>query len=417
MKTNPPPAAGGVDLLPWVDPLKDGLSGTWRFRKGALVAESADLARLQLPYRAPEEYDLLVIFSRQRGSGAVQQFFPWVGKPAVWRLGPYDGLLGQRPPARSKDAPPVKKLSSPLRPNQQYTLRLEIRKSGVKVELDGEAVFEFSGGEEAGPASQHLLPEPAALGLGAETGTVTFHRLAVREAGGAGRLLRERNFARPGAADEEWRQGMAALPGEEAFKYVLLKLMELNPTWDGQGAAPAVRDGRVIGAEFLDRRLSDLSPAGALQDLQILSVGGASADSQLSDLTFLRGLPLQRLRVERAQVTDLSPLKGLPLTELYLSRIPAGDFSPLQGLRLAKLHLPATKPNSLSMLKGMPLQELNLLGTPVPESEYPILKTLPLKSLWISPQSRLAEALKALPGLEQINDAPAAEFFRRYSRP
>lgn len=97
---------------------------------------------------------------------------------------------------------------------------------------------------------------------------------------------------------------------------------------------------------------------------------------------------ITKVYLERTRVTDISPLKGLPLEELYLSYTNVKDLSPLTGMPLNKLNvmdtrvtdisvvqtmdadgltlwLNDTKVKDLSPLKGKSLESLDLTGTPV----------------------------------------------------
>ena len=46
-------------------------------------------------------------------------------------------------------------------------------------------------------------------------------------------------------------------------------------------------------------------------------------NTQVTDLSPLKGLPLTVLGLRNTQVTDLSPLEGMPLEVLYLDNTPA----------------------------------------------------------------------------------------------
>jgi internalin A len=60
-------------------------------------------------------------------------------------------------------------------------------------------------------------------------------------------------------------------------------------------------------------------------------------NSQVADLSPLRGMPLTTLMFQVTKVADLSPLKGMPLEELYCDRTLIKDLSPLAGMKLKKL--------------------------------------------------------------------------------
>jgi hypothetical protein len=101
-------------------------------------------------------------------------------------------------------------------------------------------------------------------------------------------------------------------------------------------------------------------------------------------------MPLKRLTVPFTRVSDLSPLKGAPLEVLWLFWAPVTDLSPLKGMRLKQVGLTDSQVTDLSPLKGMPLTHLWLTFRP----------------------ERDAEIVRSFTTLQMINDKPAAEFWK-----
>jgi serine/threonine-protein kinase len=60
----------GTDLLRLVDPTRDSVEGAWSFEEGALVSPLARLARVQIPYAPPPEYDLVLTVARRNGESS-----------------------------------------------------------------------------------------------------------------------------------------------------------------------------------------------------------------------------------------------------------------------------------------------------------------------------------------------------------
>jgi hypothetical protein len=56
-----PPTYPSVDLLKLVDVQKDYVQGRWQFIDGKLVSPPVFMARVEIPYAPPEEYDLTVV--------------------------------------------------------------------------------------------------------------------------------------------------------------------------------------------------------------------------------------------------------------------------------------------------------------------------------------------------------------------
>jgi hypothetical protein len=56
-----PPVRPSVDLLKLIDLQQDTVQGRWQFIDGKLVSPAVFMARLEIPYSPPEEYDLVVV--------------------------------------------------------------------------------------------------------------------------------------------------------------------------------------------------------------------------------------------------------------------------------------------------------------------------------------------------------------------
>jgi Leucine-rich repeat (LRR) protein len=104
-------------------------------------------------------------------------------------------------------------------------------------------------------------------------------------------------------------------------------------------------------------------------------------------------MPLRRLSIVNTGVSDLSPLVGMPLEQLDIAGTQVRDLAPLAGMPLTRLNFRRTAVEDVSPLKGMPLE--TLAGSIKPKRDLEILRTL--KSL------------------KEINDVPAAEFFKKFS--
>jgi hypothetical protein len=83
----------------------------------------------------------------------------------------------------------------------------------------------------------------------------------------------------------------------------------------------------------------------------------------------------------------LASLKSLQ--HLVLEEMPVSDLTPLRGLPITRLGVVRTKVTDLTPLKGLPLNHLVLDYRP----EY-------------------EELLRSMPGLTEINNKPAADFWK-----
>ncbi|HKB39354.1 MAG TPA: hypothetical protein VKD72_23150 [Gemmataceae bacterium] len=100
--------------------------------------------------------------------------------------------------------------------------------------------------------------------------------------------------------------------------------------------------------------------------------------------------PPVALHAPGTRIADLSPLKGMNLKELDVSDTPVSGLSPLAGMPLTQLSLRGAKVTDLSPLKGMPLKVLRC--------DFQ--------------RERDVALLRSLTTLEQINDKPAADFWK-----
>jgi len=278
---------------------------------------------------------------------------------------------------------------------------------------------------------------------------------------------------------ERWEQSVAGLPADKLVKAVALRLRELNPGFDGKVSSTVVND-EVFGLQFSTDDVDDISPLRSVRTLKsLLCPGSAPGKGKLADLSPLRGLALQHLECNYNRIPDLESLRGMPLTVLVCGWTRIADLSPLTGMRLTVLSVQETgikdlRPirgmplkwldlyrakgvTDLSSIKELPLEYLNLTGLPVSDisllsnlkslnrlvlEDMPIADLSPLRGLGIQtlvvkrilatdlsplegmPLKRLAidyvperePLLRSFPGLETINDSPAAEFWKNAAK-
>jgi serine/threonine protein kinase/Leucine-rich repeat (LRR) protein len=103
--------------------------------------------------------------------------------------------------------------------------------------------------------------------------------------------------------------------------------------------------------------------------------------SKVTDLGFLRGLPVSKLTIDETKVRDLEPLRGMPLTYLRAFGTGITDIEPLRGLPLTYINLRGTNVASVAPLKDCPA----------------------LEAIALPPRARDAETLRSLPNLRLIS--------------
>ncbi|MEO6738968.1 MAG: hypothetical protein ABIP20_01870, partial [Chthoniobacteraceae bacterium] len=141
----------------------------------------------------------------------------------------------------------------------------------------------------------------------------------------------------------------------------------------------------------------------------------------VSDLSPLHGMTMKKLWLGGTKVTDLEPLRGMALRELTLSGTKVTDLRPIEGMPLDWLHLRGTAVKDLSVLRGMPLVNLWLDGCTELTDLSPLAEAKKLNKLFLPPNPKSIEFLRAMPGLEWIDftenankDKTAAEFWKEY---
>jgi serine/threonine protein kinase len=195
-----------------------------------------------------------------------------------------------------------------------------------------------------------------------------------------------------------------------------------------------VRDLRPLrGMPLLDLAcegvpIEDLSPLKE-SPLKRLNCGG----TRVTDLTPLKGLPLTYLACYNTHVTDLKPLRGMRLKTLWFSHTRISDLSPLKDMPLDKLVFWATPVRDLRPLCGMPLTRLFCSNTPVSDltplrgmklvalriqqtrvTDLSPIRGMPLRAIWYDGKTeRDLKILRGIRTLEQVNDQPAAEFWKK----
>jgi Leucine-rich repeat (LRR) protein len=234
-------------------------------------------------------------------------------------------------------------------------------------------------------------------------------------------------------AFQQWVNQALALSAEEQVVAVAKKLQELNPGFDGK-LMPKIEAGEVTELTFLTDNVADISPVRALLALKALSCRGSGRDQgKLMDLSPLTGMKLEKLDCgnttvfdlaalknvpslttlicDNAPISDLSPLKELPLTRLNCSGTTVTDLSPLDGMKLTELLFADTQVSDLSPLKGMPLTSLDCSQTMV--SDLSAIQRKSLKTIRYDARLwRDFYQLRSIASLEQINNLPAAEYWK-----
>jgi serine/threonine protein kinase/WD40 repeat protein len=189
-----PPANGAArDLLALVDPAKDALGGTWEKRPEGLTGriEGDKVAKLQIPYRPPAEYDLRVEFTRTGSNHEVMVSLSHGGHSFRWTMDMRGGqYLFQNMGVRPAENPSIVNHGK-LTNNRRHMTVVRVRNAGADAELDGKPITSYRG-DYADLRSwvAFRLKDESLLGLLVHEGPVVFHTVEVTDVTGTGGVLR-----------------------------------------------------------------------------------------------------------------------------------------------------------------------------------------------------------------------------------
>lgn len=166
--------------------------------------------------------------------------------------------------------------------------------------------------------------------------------------------------AKPVAAPEPRK---APVPPKKAIawkdKLLHAGIKHHNPNYTNQGQFQ-IEDGKVLAVMLPGMGITSLEglPIKHLRQIDI-------SDNPISDISPLKGAPLEVFYAERTKVEDLTPLRGAKLGAIALSFTPVHDISPLAGAPVEEVRLVSTRVADISALAGAPIQAAWFTDSPV----------------------------------------------------
>ncbi len=309
------------------------------------------------------------------------------------------------------------------------------------------------------PSSSKKLVAVAVVTLAVAVGAVVWwnaQRRGVVEQPLAG----ETPKVKPSTAEDfdAWLKRVEGLPAKSRAEAVLEKICELNPDFQPlpgrygyEIAESEVVQVRFFGAENLKDisplramptltsvqfnhcfHLEDISPLKEMDQLKELEIFQTNVSdltplkgkrltrlligySYVNDLRPLEGMKLEYLDAHASHITSLKPLAGMPLTTLMLYGTKVDDLLPLKGMRLKVLNLYETPVKDLSPVAGMPIELLRIGATKV--NDLSVLRTMALKSLGCDfDPNRDTDLIHSIKTLEEINGKNIADFWKVIER-
>ncbi|MGD0090694.1 MAG: protein kinase [Planctomycetota bacterium] len=181
-----------IDLLALIEPQKDAVSGKWLRRNGTLVSDSSHCARIEIPYRACQEYDFRIAFTRTTGNDWVVQVLDADGHPFTWQFGGPNKLCGfERIKGRDLLPGDPAAMQMPISNGDRHVSTVQVRVDGVAAFLDGKLLARWQGGySDLRAHPDWALRSDGLIGLGCNNSGVIFHSIEVLEVKGKGDFTR-----------------------------------------------------------------------------------------------------------------------------------------------------------------------------------------------------------------------------------
>jgi serine/threonine-protein kinase len=183
-----------VRLLPMIVPARDRLKGDWLQENGRLSCGSLPFTKLRLPYVPPEEYDLLVVFTRKTGYGDVNLLLSKGGTPFLWAMGAVGNSIfgfGTINGAWASVNPTTRHDPNALVNGQVYTVVVQVRRNGLWAYVDGKLKSSWKTDYKDMSSDDNWgLPDPHWIGLGTYESPTEFRRIELLEVTGTGAPLR-----------------------------------------------------------------------------------------------------------------------------------------------------------------------------------------------------------------------------------
>jgi len=184
-----------VDLLKMIDPAKDAVKGKWELKDGKLIAEAADVSKIEIPYQPPEEYDFRIKFTPTGVTPTLGQVLVKGDNSFVWAMGAagnkwfgFDMIEGKS----GLEHPSTIKKDNCLESGHTYTATVKVRRDQITGYLDDKAIVQLkTDGKNLSIHPSNALRNKSLLGFANYFKTsVTYHSIEVLEVSGIGKRIR-----------------------------------------------------------------------------------------------------------------------------------------------------------------------------------------------------------------------------------
>jgi len=176
-----------VDLLKYVDPQRDALSGHWYFDSGRLVNAPSNCSRIRFPYRPPPEYDFHMVYDRENADWGIQLALSRLGGTFGCEMPDYQNSRGMGTFAGIMDSV---KYDAPEGAMDHCDVCIQVRDHHLKITINGDRCFDREMSSWDFDETPWLLVGPSGgLGVVDRDGKTSISEAEVVEVSGVGEVL------------------------------------------------------------------------------------------------------------------------------------------------------------------------------------------------------------------------------------
>lgn len=178
---NPKRWRKAINLLSMVSLPQDVVSGQWVRGAGTLNSDVGQIAKIQIPFEPPPEYDSRMVFTCVAGSGQASQLLSHGGKSFGFVVGAMNGSMVGIDSIDGKgvsENPTCLRVKTEL--GRKYTTIVQVRNDGIRAFLDNKLVAEWKTDYQDMSLKKHwALRDDRHLGFGSFGTSVIFHSLEI----------------------------------------------------------------------------------------------------------------------------------------------------------------------------------------------------------------------------------------------
>ena len=137
---------GAVDLLTLIDPQKNAVHGLWKSTDGKLVSPAIPLARIEIPYSPPEEYDLRLVVEKENRPDAHSVDIGLVagGSRVLVIIDGWSGTLSCLSLVDGKFLEEASYKGKAIAGGAPSTIVCSVRKNRLAVTVDGKTILDWA---------------------------------------------------------------------------------------------------------------------------------------------------------------------------------------------------------------------------------------------------------------------------------